>query len=167
MQGVGGTSAAMVYLLSQQLQLPSMPEAHTALHVPALKKHVTKAEKAAPKAREDSPGAALELARAGSPSGSQSFGLTTEHELRPALPIEGGRPRVSTSELPGGVQGDVIVEITIDEQGRVIAKKVIKSIDPGVDQKVLAALEAWQFTPATQDGKAIPSQQYVYFHFPS
>jgi hypothetical protein len=43
----------------------------------------------------------------------------------------------------------------------------VQSVAPDVDQKVLAALENWQFTPATQDGRAIASQQYVYFHFPS
>jgi TonB family protein len=167
MQGSHGGSMASVYVPSD-LVLISLPEAHSSYHLPSppLKPRVAKV-KIPPKAREETSGAALQAAHAGSPFGSQPNGLTTGHELRPALPIEGGRPRVAASDLPGGLQGDVIVEITINEQGKVIEKKVIKSIDPGIDNKVLAALEKWQFTPATQDGKAIASQQYVYFHFPS
>jgi len=42
----------------------------------------------------------------------------------------------------------------------------VKTFGYGVDEKVLATLQKWHFTPATQDGIAIPSQQYVYFHFP-
>jgi protein TonB len=168
MQGGRGASMANVYLPSN-LVLISLPELHSAyrLPLPPAKPSLAKVKKPAPKAHEETSGADLQAAHAGSPAGSQAYGLTTGHELRPALPIEGGRPRLSASDLPGGLQGDVIVEITINEQGKVIEKKVIKSIDPGVDKKVLAALENWQFTPATQDGKAIASQQYVYFHFPS
>lgn len=166
MMGNHGASIAMIEIPSN-LVLLSLAEEHTAFRAPAAKKQVARVKTPAPKAHEESAGAALQAARTGSPFGSQENGLTTGHELRPALPIEGGRPRVSASDLPGGLQGDVIVEITINEQGKVVQKKVIKSIDPGIDGKVLAALENWQFTPATQDGVAIPSQQYVYFHFPS
>ena len=166
MKGNRGSSMAVIEIPSD-IVLPSLPEVHTALHPPPVKKQVAKIKLPAPKAREDSSGAALQAAHAGSPFGSQPNGLTTGHELKPALPIQGGRPRISASELPAGLQGDVIIEITISEQGKVIEKKVVKSIAPTVDEKVLAALENWEFTPATQDGRAIPSQQYVYFHFPS
>jgi hypothetical protein len=49
----------------------------------------------------------------------------------------------------------------------VVESKLLKTIGYGIDQKVLATLQNWHFTPATQDGVAIPSQQDVYFHFPS
>jgi len=167
MQGNRGGSMASVYIPSD-LILISLPEAHSRYRLPTPRPKAQMARvKTPPKAKEETAGAPLQAAHAGSPFGSQANGLTTGHELRPALPIEGGRPRVASSDLPGGLQGDVIVEITINEQGKVIEKKVIKSIEPGIDNKVLAALENWQFTPATQDGKAIASQQYVYFHFPS
>jgi hypothetical protein len=44
---------------------------------------------------------------------------------------------------------------------------VLRTVGYGIEEKVLAALENWRFKPATQDGVAIPSQQDVYFHFPS
>ena len=41
-----------------------------------------------------------------------------------------------------------------------------KAWEPAVDAKVLAALEKWQFTPASKNGVPIPSKQDVYYHFP-
>jgi outer membrane biosynthesis protein TonB len=37
------------------------------------------------------------------------------------------------------IEGDVIVEITIDEQGTIVQKVVIHSLGPAVDDRVLAA----------------------------
>ena len=132
MKGNRGSSMAVIDIPSD-LVLPLLPEVHTALYAPPAKKQVAKIKLPTPKAREDSSGAALQAAHAGSPFGSQPNGLTTGHELKPALPVQGGRPRISASELPAGLQGDVIIEITISEQGKVIEKKVVKSIAPTVD----------------------------------
>ena len=111
--------------------------------------------------------AATPAARAGSPSGSSLYGNTTGLDIRPALPVTGPRPTLTAEDLPQGVQGDVVVEITIDERGNITGKKFVKKLGYGIDEKVWAALELWHFTPATQDGVAIPSQQLVLFHFPS
>jgi TonB family protein len=102
---------------------------------------------------------------AGSPLGSLSEGAVTGQEVRPALPVFGPQPQVAPSELPQGMAGDVVVEITIDEQGNVTRVTVVQSIGYGIDEKVLAILPSWHFKPATRDGIAIASQQDVYFHF--
>jgi TonB family protein len=111
----------------------------------------------------DTPG---QQARAGSAFGSLAEGAMAGYELRPALPVVFPDPAVSVSELPGGASGDVEVEITIDAQGVVVDTKILESMGPQVDEKVLAALRNWRFRPATKDGTAIPSQQDVFFHFP-
>jgi TonB family protein len=69
-------------------------------------------------------------------------------------------------QLLNGMTGDVIVEITIDSAGNVIDMKVLQSFNPPVDQRVLAALEQWHFSPATRNGVPIPSKQDVHCHFP-
>ena len=102
---------------------------------------------------------------AGSPLGSLSEGAVTGQEVRPALPVFGPQPQVSPSELPQGTIGDVIAEITIDEQGNVTRVTIIHAIGHGIDEKILAILPSWHFKPATRDGVAIASQQDVYFHF--
>jgi protein TonB len=55
--------------------------------------------------------------------------------------------------------------VTIDDKGNITDKKVVESLTPAIDAKVLAALENWRFLPATRNGIAIPSKQDVYYHF--
>jgi TonB family protein len=121
------------------------------------------------KAKEDSStqdlGGQHRAAPAGSPFGSLSYGTLFGLEVRPAYPITGSDPIADTGELPSGFEGDVIVEVTIDEQGNVIAKSVIQSLNPALDAKSLAALASWRFRPATRNGVPIASKHDVYFHF--
>ena len=76
-------------------------------------------------------------------------------------------PAVSRADLPPGVQGDVIVEVTIDEQGNVVETKLIHGIGYGIEDRVLATLRQWHFRPASKDGVTIASQHIVTFHYPS
>jgi len=102
---------------------------------------------------------------AGSRFGTLGSGLYSGHEVRPALRVSGSEPVIGLEEL-AGAEGNVIIEITIDERGNIVAKAVIQSLSASVDGKVLAALEDWHFLPATEDGVAIPSKEDVYYHFP-
>ena len=108
-----------------------------------------------------------QLARAGTPYGSFAQGLASGHDVRPALPVVFPSPDILPWQVPSGVQGNVIVEVTIDEQGNVTDTKVLQALGHGIEEKVVAALRNWRFRPAIMDGRAIASQQDVYFHFPS
>jgi TonB family protein len=111
------------------------------------------------------PGQAAQARPAGSTLGTVLEGPLTGEEVRPALPVVSPDPHVATDEL-GGLQGDVIVEVTIDEKGNIVQKVVVQSLTPAIDSKVLEALENWRFRPATRNGIAIASKQDVYYHFP-
>jgi protein TonB len=74
-------------------------------------------------------------------------------------------PLVDRSELAPDTDGNVVVEITIDEAGNIVGKVVIASLGAAVDAKVLAALDYWKFRPATRDGVPIRSKQDVVYHF--
>ena len=102
---------------------------------------------------------------AGSPYGSLSEGASGGEEIRPALPAVTSEPRVNPEDLTGISEGNVVVEITIDESGAIVSKAVMRSMGPAIDAKVLAALESWRFHPATRDGVPIPSKQDVVYHF--
>ena len=111
------------------------------------------------------PGQTAQVHAAGSPLGTVLEGPLTGEEVRPALPVVSPDPVVPAAEL-NGLQGDVVVEVTIDEQGNIVRKTVIQSLAPSIDGKVLEALENWRFRPATRNGIAIPSKQDVFYHFP-
>jgi len=101
---------------------------------------------------------------AGTAYGSLSDGASAGHEIRAALPAITFEPVVDPEDLPGA-EGNVVVEITIDEAGNIVNKVVVQSLGPAIDSKVMAALEYWRFRPATRDGVPIPSKQDVVYHF--
>jgi TonB family protein len=110
-------------------------------------------------------GTTQQAASAGSPYGSLWEGSATGFEIKPALPVVGPQPQVYTSNLPRGFEGDVIVEITIDEQGNITNRALVHGVGNGLDEQAISVLQSWRFRPATRDGVAIPSKQDVYFHF--
>jgi TonB family protein len=102
--------------------------------------------------------------QAGLPYGTLYRGPAYGEELRPALPVTTSDPVAYPWELPD-TEGNVVVEITIDQRGEIISKTVLQSLGPKLDEKVLLALENWHFQPATRNGAPIPSKQDAIFHF--
>ncbi|ABF39681.1 TonB-like protein [Candidatus Koribacter versatilis Ellin345] len=105
-------------------------------------------------------------ATAGSTYGSLYSGDLTGPEVRPALWISGPNPAVAASEFAEGLEGSVIVEITIDDEGNVVATHLIQGLSGPVDGRVIEALQMAHFIPAKRNGVSIPSKQDVYYHFP-
>jgi protein TonB len=63
-----------------------------------------------------------------------------------------------------GVQGIVIIEATIGEDGRVINARILRS-KPLLDQAALAAVQQWRFTPTMLNGQPVPVIMTVTVHF--
>lgn len=126
-----------------------------------------RAQKKPKKLREDKNRAEETTTRAGADYGSLSDGPEYGSEVRPALPYVFPDPPVSRSDLPEGVSGKIIVEITIDELGNVIDTKLLQGLHPSIDAKVIATVKLWRFRPATRDGHAIASKQDALFTYPS
>lgn len=99
--------------------------------------------------------------------GSLSSGLPGDHDVRVALPVVAPDPPIMRAKLPDWLRGDVVVEVTIDEQGNVVKTVVLQTVGFGLEETVVATLKQWRFTPAMIDGVAVASRQDVYFHFPS
>ncbi len=152
--GQHGTSEALIYTTTAQAQPHPEPKK---LQLRAKKKAQPKVEQAQTEA---------EPPRAGTEYGSLYQGPGSGRDARPALPLIFPDPTVYSWQL-AGLQGDVIVEVTIDEKGAVTETKVLQSLKDEIDQKVLATVRNWRFRPATVDGIAISSRQDVHFHFPS
>ena len=63
-----------------------------------------------------------------------------------------------------GINGAVLTEIVIDETGKVVDAKVIRSV-PLLDEAALNAVREWQFQPAAFNGKPIPIRMTVTVQF--
>jgi protein TonB len=74
-------------------------------------------------------------------------------------------PKPDLTPLPHGTRGDVVIDIVIDEEGKVVDAEVDQGLGHGVDEAVMAVLETWTFTPATKAGKPVASKQQLLFHF--
>ena len=54
-----------------------------------------------------------------------------------------------------GVEGRVVVQFVIDEEGRVIDPVVVRGIGAGCDEAAIAAVQQVSFTPGRQRGRAV------------
>jgi TonB family protein len=165
-RGYAGSSLAPIYFGGSTGVTQSHPS-----HLTWQRPKATKVHSLAPPAAKAATGNEVRASLtpnerpAGSPYGSLTYGTMLGPEVRPALPVYSPDP-VLEPELRASVQGDVVIEVTIDAQGNIIHSIVLQSLGPAIDQSVLAALEKWHFTPASRNGVPIPSKQDVYYHFP-
>jgi protein TonB len=126
------------------VQLPPLP-------------HLTVTE-AAPSPNASSPASAVP----DSSTGSDSWGSGS---IQIALTTYSPSPAPDLSVLPHGVQGDVVVDVTIDPSGKVADLAVLHTLGYGIETSVIGTLRTWTFRPATKDGNPIASVQELHFHF--
>jgi protein TonB len=165
--GIHGATVTHLYWAKGTSELAAIEKAAAPRH-PLVWRKPQRTEvnnSAAEEASQTETASAAPSPTAGSPYGSLSDGASSGEEVRPALPAVTSEPRVNPEDLTGISEGNVVVEITIDESGAIVSKAVMRSMGPAIDAKVLAALESWRFHPATRDGVPIPSKQDVVYHF--
>ena len=80
---------------------------------------------------------------------------TKVRDVRPVYPLDAQSARIS---------GVVIIEATIDTDGRVYDARVLRSI-PALDQAALDAVLQWEFTPTLLEGVPVPVIMTVTVNF--
>lgn len=65
------------------------------------------------------------------------------------------QPAYTAEGRQANVEGVVKLELTIDENGRVVNVRVIKGLGFGLDEAAVAAAKQWTFKPAMRCGKAV------------
>jgi periplasmic protein TonB len=165
-EGGSATPSSVVLYAPNDLQIAAS-SSPPLLSLPVARKKPNKAKLRKRANVLEEPDKTPNQAEAGSENGSAYDGLASGDDVKPALPIAFQDLKIYRSELPRGIQGDVIVEITIDTQGAVVEERLLQGLGHGVDDRVIAVLRDWRFHPATRNGVAIPSKHDVHFHFPS
>jgi len=74
-------------------------------------------------------------------------------------PIRKVEPRYTQAAQRAGLQGSVMVEAVIDEQGRVTDVRVLHGLPLGLDRNAVEAIQQWRFKPALRGDKPVK----VYF----
>jgi periplasmic protein TonB len=75
-------------------------------------------------------------------------------------PIRQIQPRYTENARRAGVQGAVILEAIIDEQGNVTDVRVLRGLPMGLDREAVSAVQQWKFRPAMMASKPVK----VYFN---
>jgi TonB family protein len=63
------------------------------------------------------------------------------------------------------IEGPVVLSLMIDPQGQAHNIRVTKSLDKGLDQQAIAAIEQWHFAPGIKDGKPVRAAAIIEVNF--
>jgi TonB family protein len=75
---------------------------------------------------------------------------------KPPVLIYKTEPEYTAAARAAKIQGEVILRVTIQPDGRVGHISVFKSLEPGLDAKAIKGTRGWRFQPALKDGKPVP-----------
>jgi hypothetical protein len=95
------------------------------------------------------------------------YGFSTIHyDL--AVQTSGVIPTISADELPPRFEQYLIVEVTINIDGRVADARLTSGMaTPKIEQTLLSAIRGFTYIPAKRDGSPIPCQIDLVIHIPS
>jgi len=62
-------------------------------------------------------------------------------------------------------QGAVVLQVVVEEDGKIRQAKVLKSLGLGLDEKAVEAVKQWEFEPALRDGKPVKVQATIEINF--
>ena len=64
-----------------------------------------------------------------------------------------------------GIEGTVTLSITIDNEGKAVAAKVLKGAGYGLDEAALTAIKRFRFKPAIKGGEAVSTEMKYSYTF--
>jgi len=94
--------------------------------------------------------------------------LTTQtlpQAVTPPQALDQVPPFYAPDAMRRGVQGSVLLELTVLPDGRVGEIKVIRSLDPDLDRAAVAAATKWRFRPALRNGQPVAAPVTVEMAF--
>jgi TonB family protein len=100
-------------------------------------------------------------------AGASSTGAPQRGPLQPPERIRRTRAKYPKVAEMANVEGTVIIEAVIDENGKITNPRILKSI-PLLDAAALDAVKQWEFKPAMRDGRpvAVTAKLSVEFTLP-
>ena len=158
-----GHNIVLTYLPGRAPAQSFAPAPRPPANVARAEINLPKPQKAEPKPEQTSPNTnSVSSNNPDSTTGADALG---SGDISIALVKYFPRPKPDLSTMADGTKGDVILDITIDESGRVSDLKLIRGIEHSIDETVIATIRQWVFNPANRDGHPIASQQELHFHY--
>src|SRR5215472_2517978 len=96
------------------------------------------------------------------------YGFNPGPDYQLAVQTSGEWPSIPAAQGPPHFEQLVIVEVTIDTEGRVAEARIVGGVvDATIAQKLLSTIREFKYSPAKRDGVPIPSQKDLVIHIPS
>jgi hypothetical protein len=96
------------------------------------------------------------------------YGFAPGPEYQLAVQTSGVIPNIPANDLPPRFEQYLVVEVTIDIDGRVADARLITGMaTPKIEKTLLSAIREFKYTPAKRDGSPIPCQIDLVIHIPS
>ncbi len=76
-------------------------------------------------------------------------------------PISMPEPAYTPEATRAKISGTVLVSLVVDPDGNARNIKVVRSLDPGLDQKAIEAVSQWKFKPGMKDGNPVAIQAQI------
>lgn len=81
------------------------------------------------------------------------------------VPIRTANPEYTEEARNAKIEGAVLIEAVIDENGIPTEPKVVRTLDKGLDQKALEAVRQWRFKPGLKDGTPVAVSVTIEINF--
>ena len=96
-------------------------------------------------------------AKAGSGARVQPLGEPVQAFEATKMPLPQGRcyGKYNDEALKAGIEGQVVLDVIVGEDGRVREVKVTQGLGHGLDEAAISAIRSCQFTPGEKDGKPV------------
>ena len=85
-------------------------------------------------------------------------------DVTPPAKLSGNAPVYPELAKRARIEGDVVIECTIDPSGRVVDAVVTRSI-PVLDEAAIDAVRSWRYRPTLVDGVPVPVLMTVTVRF--
>jgi periplasmic protein TonB len=79
--------------------------------------------------------------------------------------ISGDQPKYTELARKAHLEGVVLVEVIIDEQGKVVNERILEPLPMGLDKAALDTVATWRFSPATFQGRPVKVFYTLEVHF--
>jgi periplasmic protein TonB len=76
--------------------------------------------------------------------------------LRLPVMVRHVEPKYTSDALRAKIQGQVVVQIVVREDGTVEKARIIVGLDPDLDEQALIAARQWRFQAGVLEGRAVP-----------
>jgi periplasmic protein TonB len=79
--------------------------------------------------------------------------------------LQNKTPSYTPKARAAGIQGRVVLDCVVLDDGTVGDVRVSKSLDADLDAEAIRTLRQWKFTPGETDGHAVPVQVSIEMTF--